>query len=151
MKVKFKYGIRTYSGTLDEMTYGSYRKHSLCIGRKHVKPALTVQNDIMGAITKNLHAIYLDASTGYKADLKAYAKQNGKENVKNTQMPPNSYALFIKMMYAWQEDSGGTVDLSSITLEDIQSTNAAVGTVADAIDAGYLKPVTNYDIFFADI
>ncbi len=38
MKVKFKYGIQTYSGTVDEMTFGSYRKGTLCIGRKYVIP-----------------------------------------------------------------------------------------------------------------
>ena len=34
MKVKFKYGIQTYSGTVDEMVYGSYRDGKLCIGRE---------------------------------------------------------------------------------------------------------------------
>ncbi|MDP3114547.1 MAG: hypothetical protein Q8M98_07195 [Candidatus Cloacimonadaceae bacterium] len=50
MKVKFKYGIATYSGTLDEMTYGSYRSGRLCIGRRWVMPSLTVQNKTIGSV-----------------------------------------------------------------------------------------------------
>ena len=34
MKVKFKYGIATQAAPFDEMVYGSYRDHKLCIGRE---------------------------------------------------------------------------------------------------------------------
>jgi hypothetical protein len=54
MKVKFKYGIRTYSGTIDEMTYGSYRKGKVCIGRQWVLPKPTEQNTEIGAVATNL-------------------------------------------------------------------------------------------------
>ena len=41
MKVKLKYGIATYSGTIDEITFGSYKDDTLCIARKWVMPRLT--------------------------------------------------------------------------------------------------------------
>ncbi|PKN74082.1 MAG: hypothetical protein CVU50_00460 [Candidatus Cloacimonetes bacterium HGW-Cloacimonetes-3] len=66
MKVQFKYGIKTYSGTADEMTYGSYRDGSVCIGRKYVVPSLTAQNTSLGAKLKNLADVFGDCSSGYK-------------------------------------------------------------------------------------
>jgi hypothetical protein len=33
MRVTFKYGIKTFSGTIDSMVYGAYRDGNLCIGR----------------------------------------------------------------------------------------------------------------------
>ena len=70
MKVNFKYGIKTYSGTMDEVTYGSYRKNTICIGRKYVKPRLTDQNALVGGKMKNLAIIYNDVSESYKQELK---------------------------------------------------------------------------------
>ena len=49
MKVKFKYGIRTFSGTVDEMTYGSFKKGKVCIGRRWVMPRLTDNNAALGS------------------------------------------------------------------------------------------------------
>ncbi len=67
MKVNLKYGIKTYSGTIDEMTYArSYRKNTICIGRKYVKPRLTDQNTLIGSKMKNLAIIYEDVSDSYK-------------------------------------------------------------------------------------
>lgn len=151
MKVKFKYGIRTYSGTVDEMTYGSYRDGVVCIGRKYVSQNLTAQNVSMGEKMKNLGTLYRAASSSYKQNLKAYAVQNGRQNVKKDQLVPTAYAIFTKMMFAWEKDSDGAVNLAGVTLEDIQSGNAAVESVATAVEAGYLAPVFGYETLNADI
>jgi len=144
MKVKFKYGIRTYSGTLDEMTYGSYRNGSVCIGRKYIKPALTEQNVSMGEILKNLGSVYRDTSGEYQDDLKLYAYRNGKENIRSNQLAPTSYAIFVKMMFAWQESDPEHVDLATITVGDIVLADAPVISIATAIEADLLKSVSNY-------
>jgi len=144
MKVKFKYAIRTYSGTLDEMTYGSYRNGAICIGRKWVYPELTAHNESLGAIMKNLGSVYRDTSGEYQDDLKEYAKRNGKQNVKWYQLPPSAYAIFIKMMFAWQESDPEHVDLETITVGDIVLADAPVISIASAVEADLLKRVTNY-------
>ncbi|MDZ4121921.1 MAG: hypothetical protein U1C33_05840 [Candidatus Cloacimonadaceae bacterium] len=151
MKVKFKYGIRTYSGTVDEMTYGSYRKDNICIGRKYVKPDLTENNLKMKDIMGNLGYIYREASEGYRNDLKAYAVRNGRENIPKTQLVPSAYALFNKMMFAWAKESEGLINLADVTIEDIQATEAPVWKVVDAIEAGYLLPVNIYGDFDSEI
>jgi hypothetical protein len=144
MKVKFKYGIATYSGTIDEMVYGSYRDDHLCIGRNYVYPTLTAQNETLGSIGANLKLLWATVSAGYKADLKTYAQRNGNQNVPVSQMPPNSYALFIKLMYAWQKDDPEHVDLSSVTNSDVDSLGAKINTVKNCVLNGMLPGITNY-------
>ncbi len=151
MKVKFNYGIKTYSGTVDEMTYGSYRKGNICIGRKHVKPALTIQNSTMGAIMKNLSSVYQLADPDFKDDLKTYSLLNSQQHVPNNEMAPTAYAIFVKMMYAWQKDNPGSVDLSTVTIEDILSLPAPVINIHDAIGAGYLRDVNGSELLIEDI
>jgi len=144
MKVKFKYGIRTYSGTLDEMTYGSYRKHTVCLGRRYVVPTETEQNITMGEILKNLGSVYRDTSGEYQDDLKLYSSRNARQNVKYNQLPPTPYSIFVKMMFAWQESDPEHVDLATITVGDIVLADAPVISIASAVEADLLKRVTNY-------
>ena len=145
MKVKFKYGIQTYSGTIDEMVYGSYRDGKLCIGREYVYPRLTANNETLGAIGSNLAALWATVSSGYKDDLKTYSQRNGTENVPKTQLPPTSYALFIKMMHAWAKSDPEHIDLASINREDVTELGTYVTTVKNAIGNGYLDSISAYD------
>ncbi|PKN73506.1 MAG: hypothetical protein CVU50_01975 [Candidatus Cloacimonetes bacterium HGW-Cloacimonetes-3] len=150
MKVRFKYGIRTYSGTLDEMTFGSYLKGKLCIGREYVIPKLTANNTLMGAVCKNLAEVYGDCSTGYKADLKTYAGLNA-VNIPKGKLPPTSFAIFMKMMYLFSELDEGHIDLSTVTLTDLQTLGGDIASVADAVENGYLKSVDGADELTANM
>ena len=145
MKVRFKYGIATYSGTIDEMVYGSYRDHKLCIGREYVYPTLNANNELFGTVAANLSALYASASQDYKDDLKLYAQRNGSQNVPKTKLPPTAYALFIKAMYWWQDDDPTHVDLSSVTAEDVDTLGSKISTVKNCIDNGALDSISVYD------
>ncbi|HOV16299.1 MAG TPA: hypothetical protein PLF50_02200 [Candidatus Cloacimonadota bacterium] len=145
MKVKFKYGIKTYSGTVDGMTYGSYRKGNLCIGREYVYPTLTDNNHQKGAIVKNLAKVYSEVSSDYLADLKTYGVRNGKENVPRNQLIPTSFSLWLKMMFAWGASDPTHIDLATVTLADIVALDAEVYTIAQAVEAGFLPMVTMYE------
>lgn len=143
MKVKFKYGIATYSGKLDEMVYGSYRDGKLCIGREFVYPRLTENNAILGGVGVNLAILWATGSEAFKADMKTYAQRNGTENVPKTKLPPNSYALWIRMIYAWAEDNP-SVDLSTLNSEDFDIAGSDVSSVKNAVDNDYLPKVNDY-------
>lgn len=151
MKVKFKYGIETYSGKIDGMVFNSCRKGHLCIGREFVYPTLTTNNTNKGAITKNLAVVYHNASSGYQADLKSYGVRNGQENVSYDQMVPSGYNLFMKMMYAWAKTDPLHIDLTAVTVADIVTMDAEVMTLERAIDAGYLAKVSSYNDLTAEI
>jgi hypothetical protein len=151
MKVTFKYGIKSYTGTADNMTYASYRNGELCVSRVYVYPTLTANNHNMGAIATNLGAVYHTVSADYLANLKTYALRNGQENVPRNRMIPNAFALMLKMMYAWYESDPTHVDLTTITVADIISANAPVKTIAGAITAGFLPGISTYDDLTAEI
>jgi len=145
MKVKLKYGISAYSGTIDEITFGSYKDGTICIARKWVLPRATEYNETLGNIAVNLSALYADISAGYKADLKTYATLYGQQKADRRKLNPSAYALFIKMMYAFAEITGESVDLSSITCNDIQTLFTDLASIATAIEAGYLPNVSGAD------
>lgn len=145
MKVNLKYGISTYSGTIDEITFSSYREGTICIARKWVKPRATEQNAKLGSIASNLAQLYADISEGYKADLKQYALLYGRQKADKKKLYPSAYALYIKMLFTFAEDSGENVDLASITLNDIQTLYVDLSTVAEAVSSGYLPNVSGAD------
>lgn len=141
MKVKFKYGIRTYSGTVDEMTYGSYRKGKVCIGRRYVVPKGTTQNVNFGEGGSNVAKIWSSASADYKADFKRYAELYGRYVVKGDKLPPTSYGLFIKAASNWAKNEDPPVELSVVQLEDVSTLGSPINTVADCVEAGFLPSV----------
>ncbi len=144
MKVKFKYGIKTYSGLIDEMVYGSYRKDELCLGREFVYPTLTENNHALGSTMQNLASVYRNISPTYLQDLKKYALRNGQDNVPKDKVIPTAFSLFLKMMYAWLESDPEHVNLSAVTLADIVALDAPVRTIKRAVDAGFLHRVEVY-------
>ncbi len=151
MKVALKYGIATYSGTIDEITFGSYKGDTLCIARKWVMPRLTDNNTEMSAIAKNLSEVYALCSADYKADLKTYAYQYGKEKSPNDKLAPNAYSMFIKMMFAFAKANEASVTLDSVTYSDIQSLFPDITTVAGAVDSNYLPNVTGAALLDAEM
>lgn len=151
MKVTFKCNIGSYSGTLNDMTYGSYRDGSVCIGRKWVQPAPTAQQASLGSAAKNLSALYKSASAGYKADLKSYAGKYGKERVSGRNLPPNAYAIFIRMMYDYRSTDAEHINLETIDKATLTGMNAPVMSVKDAIDAGLLPSVSDAGTLIAEM
>ncbi len=144
MKVKFKYGIRTYSGTVDEMVYGSYRKNRICIGRVYVYPRLTENNKKVGTIGKNLAGIWNVGDSEFKADFKLYALRYGVEHVPGNRLPPNAYSLWVKMMWDWAKTEEN-IELETLTAEDFSVSNAKISSVKACVENGFLPKVHGYD------
>lgn len=144
MKVQFKYGIKTYSGTLDGMTYASFNDDSVCIGRKYASPTLNANNTLRGNIVKNLAEVYSSVSSAYKVDLKTYATRN-KVNVAAGKIPPTSFAIWMQMMYLFSKLDSGHIDLSTVTYTDLQTLGADIASIAEAITNGYLANVADAD------
>lgn len=151
MKVTLKYGIASYSGTIDDITFGSYKNDTLCIGRKWVMPRLTEQNTVMSMIAKNLSTLYGLCSAEYKSDLRTYAYQYGKEHSAKDKMYPNAYSIFVKMMFAFKKANEASVTLDTITYSDIQSLFPDVSTIAGAVDSGYLPNTTGAELLDAEM
>lgn len=144
MKTKFKYGIATYSGTIDEITFGSYRKDTVCIARKYVVPRLTANNTLMGTTLKNLAAVWSDVSVGYKDELKIYAGKNV-VNTPKGKLPPTAFSIWVKMLFLFHELDEGHIDLSTITYTDLLTVGDDIINIAAAVENGYLAKVDGAD------
>ncbi|MCB5229874.1 MAG: hypothetical protein GX122_06375 [Candidatus Cloacimonetes bacterium] len=151
MKVKFKYGIRTFSGTVDEMTYSSYKDGSVCIGRRWVMPKLTEQNSTLGKISKNLAAIWEEASDEYKQDFASYAHLYGMLKSNRRKAVNSGFSLFVKAMYAWGKTEDPALDLSTLTFEDIDTLGGKVENVANCVSYGFLPSVPGWEYMDGEI
>jgi len=61
------------------------------------------------------------------------------------------FALFVKMMYAWQASDPTHIDLATVTIADIVALDAEVRTIARAVTAGFLPIIPLYADLTADI
>ncbi len=150
MKVKFKYGIRTYSGTLDELTFGSYFKDRVCIARRYVVPRLTDQNSLMGNKMKNLAVIYEDVSDSYKLELKKYASLHSILTPRG-KLPATSYALWVKMMFLFAKADPEHIDLVTLTYSDLQTMGDDILSIASAVTNGFMDNVPGAEMLTANM
>ena len=141
MKVKFKYGIGTYSGTIDEMIYSNYLKGRVCIARKYVKPRLTEANEAIGSSSKNLALLWKSATPEFREDYKIYARLYASYVHKKDTLPPTSFALFVKALYKFASSEDPTLDLAYLESEDMSTLGLAVSTVENCVNGGFLPNV----------
>lgn len=148
MKVSFNNGVSSYSGKYGEVVYSSWYNNRLCIGRQYVYPSLGEPHQLMSEISKHLNDLYKEADPLYIQDLKTYAEKNARQNLpkssKHLRQMPSSKSIFIKIMWAWYDSDPMHIDLKTISLADIISLESPARSVSKAVDAGYLKTVTNY-------
>lgn len=149
MKVKFKYGIGSYSGTLDLATFYETKNGNASFMRRWVKPRQTDNNVELGAVGKNLAIIWAEASANYKADMTTYCQLynayfKDEENVFQANI--SKYAMFTKMLYAFAEASGSAVDLKSLSYGDLDTLFPEVTKLASACEEGFLPFVPGAEL-----
>lgn len=151
MKTTFKYGIMTYSGTIDGLTYSSFKNGQVCIARRYVKPRNTEQNDEMASIGSNLAKLYRECSAEYKEDLRTYSHLYASRHVAKDKLAPSSYAIFVQMMYTFQKHHADNISLDSLVLGDLLDLYPDITTVKGAITKSYLKTVSGYEALTASM
>ena len=137
-------------------TVVSYRSGSPLFGyfRAYAKPALSAQNTALGTISKNLSFLYAEASSAWKADLAAYTVKYGNIPITGDPMAVranSSYAVFIKMMYAYADFAAPNVDLDTLAFGDLETLVAPILTILGAIQAGLLPDVPGSEAYTAHI
>lgn len=145
MKVDFKYGIRTYSGTVDGMTYGSYKKGQICMSRRWIYPKPTDNNAELGSASKNLAAIWKEASDDYKDDFRTYANKFGNLKRNAKKLTPNAYSMYVKAMYAWAYTENPVLDLRGLSSDDIMVMGGKVASVASCVNNNLLPAVPGWE------
>ena len=147
MRVKFKYKIQSYSGTLDNIVFGSYRSGKICIARKYFYPKRTEQNTSFGLISKNIAKLWKAGSEGFKTQLKIYSRWYKIYNSANNSSPPGAYSLWVKIIYEWAKNEN--INLKNISLEEFLILGTAIHTIINCVDNGYLTPIPNYEVLTA--
>lgn len=146
MKVTFKYGIGTFRGMIDNAVFWPQKSGVASIMRKFTYPTLTPQNTLMGKIGKNLAYLWHEFTVAYKSDFRKYAQryyvQYGSEGDFDPARSP--YAFWTHAIWAWSKDFPN-VDLSTLTMEDLNVTGIAISTVKNCIINGYLRVIDQYD------
>ena len=149
MKVKFKYGIGSYSGTLDMATFYETKRGGASFMRKWVKPRETEQNVRLANISKSIANLWSQVSQAYKDDMFTYCnlyEATGPDAQNPFHVKITSYAMFTRMMYKFEEIKGGSVNLISITYQDIATLFPELVSVATACDEGYLVSVPGAEL-----
>ncbi len=149
MKVKFKYGIKSYSGTLDDMVFANFEDRNVVIGR--MLPAdreATPQNEIIASNSRIISTFYKSLSAAYKQDLTEYAKKMFNLKAYSNRVAGSGYSVFNKIIWAANDDTGNPLDISSLSADDIVAgTYPQIDTIKAAVENGYIPMVGGYEEF----
>ncbi|MFA5499329.1 MAG: hypothetical protein WCX83_03670 [Candidatus Cloacimonas sp.] len=143
MRVRYKYGIKTMSGKLDDLVHVAMNKKRVGFGRIFVMPRITEHNMLFAATGTNLADIWATCSEQFKEDLKGYTVQRIPHYTAEQVPAYANYANFVKFLYNYAK-SDGAVDLSEITKGQLETAGCPM-TVSEIIAAGLLPKVANGD------
>jgi len=141
MKAKTKYGLGSMTGNVEGMIYYTLPNYDGLIGRR--KPThftQAAQHTDYRKIAQNLRKI--KPSQAYKDDFKVYTSLY-KDLPEARKSVSGWYNLYISMMWVMQK--AGLVNLKTLTRAQIYANNLPCKSVKDAVEAGLLLPVTNYE------
>jgi hypothetical protein len=141
MKVIFKNMIQAYSGKCDGLVYYYNRRLGRMCVREYVKQKPTAQHGRFAAISSNLKS--LDLSDGYKQNLKDYTELYLRRHDNHRLPVSNWYNVFMMLMYAMAKELG--LDLATLTRNQIETEDLPCRTVKQAVEAGYIPAVLNYE------
>ena len=134
-----------FTGKLNDLIYYRLRPGGKIYVRKQFKFKDHPAQPGFASAQKAIYA--LNPSAGYKRDLQDYLAlyNNLAQNKDN---PLQSWTnLYNKLMNAMQRALPGQVELKNITREQIFAQNLPCRTVKDAVDAGLLPSVRDYEQF----
>ncbi|MCB5224245.1 MAG: hypothetical protein WCY21_04270 [Candidatus Cloacimonadaceae bacterium] len=141
MKAKLGAFFHSFSGKADGMVYYYNRRLGKVIAREYVKPRANKNNQRFTEVAANLKD--LNPSEGYRMDLRVYVDVYNSA-VNNWEKPLlNWHNAYLKLMWAMAHALG--LDLATLTRAQITEQALPCITVKDAVEAGYLPPVTSYE------
>ncbi len=147
MKVTVKEGIKGFSGKLDGAIYYYHPRLKRTLMRKEFKMPHQPQNDTYRSIAQNLKQ--LDPSEAYRYDFKIYLSLLRDKD--ETIAVPSWYGIFTKMMWAMKKKYSDTINLETLTREQIVAQNLPCRSVKAAVADGLLPEVTNWELLDREI
>ncbi|MDD2331670.1 MAG: hypothetical protein PHI68_03345 [Candidatus Cloacimonetes bacterium] len=146
MKVGLKFNQKYYSGNLDGLVYYYNPKLKMMIARR--KPERGKPNPAssrLAEINKNLKA--LNPSLAYRGNLTLYIELAQNANV--VRGLTNWYSLYMKIMWSLKRKYPQSIDLKTISKEQIHSGDLSCRSIKAAVEDGLIPPVKGYELLDA--
>jgi len=140
MQVQFKNLLHAYSGKCDGIVYYFNRRMNKVIARRLPQSKLHRQNVELSVISANLKK--LDVSEGYRGDLRIYTEMSRLQS-SGANACYSWSNVFMKLMFATAK--AYTLDLKTLTREQIYDAMLPCISVKTAVDAGLLPPIGGYE------
>ena len=148
MRVRYKYGIKTMSGKLDELIHMAANKQRAGIGRPFQMPKITEHHEMFGAIGQNIAEIWSTCSEAFKSELKEYTTLRIPYYTGEQVPAYANYANFVKFLYNFAKGEDD-VDLSDITKSELETAGCPM-TVSEIVAASLLPKVTGADDYASE-
>ncbi len=141
MKARVKLALPGYTGNMDDMVIYYNSVLNCLIARKKVIPRFTPNNqDVKSAFALakriKLTDAFLDDCRAY---IRGYNQKNRRHHRALTSWPAVWMKLIKSMLKAYPD-----MDIDQLTREYIISAELPCGSIATAVEAGYLEPVSGY-------
>ena len=152
-KVVYPATVAGIIGTVGTGVY--YRAGSTKFGylRSWVMPSYSTSNAERAGWVKNLKLIWYEVAGAYKAELALYAQKYKDLPVYGDPMATRTksrFAIWYMMMVNWA-NGNPSVDLKTLTAEDLGITGSEVMTIRNAVVNGHLPSVEGYEDFTEDM
>ncbi|HOH46882.1 MAG TPA: hypothetical protein PLX59_03515 [Candidatus Cloacimonadota bacterium] len=141
MRARFKAGVSAYSGTLDGVVFCHLRRENIVFVRRYVYPTITENNHKLGSTTANLHSI--QPSDGYKEDMRNYQWRYNTLRENEGKTIRSWVNMYLKLMREMAKRDS-SIDLQTLTREEIYQRDLPCITVKRAVEAGLLPVVFDY-------
>lgn len=144
LKVSFKHMIQGYTGRADDVIYVLDRQTGRIYVRSYPQRKVMAGNTEFAQMMRNLHNLHPAAA--YKEDMQIYVELYNALPV-NKYNPVKAWNnLFMKLMYALAK-MDDTINLRTISRQEIYDRNLPCISVAKAVEAGLLPVVRGYGRF----
>jgi len=144
MKVNYKNMIGGYTGRGDDVIYVFDRQTGRYYIRNYPNRKIIPVNTSFASVMQNLRS--LNPSLAYKEDMGMYVSLYN-ALAENKYNPVKSWNnLFMKVMFTMAKTVPG-IDLKTLTRQQIYDDNLPCISVKNAVDAGLLPVVRNYERF----
>ncbi len=153
MKVKYRLGVKSYSGKADGLIYANFASRNVVIGKMpSVKRQATEQNILIGNRSRMIAQIYEKVSSAYKQDLELYTYKLYSLEDYQERIAGNKYSTFCKLIWAALEDKENPLDIDDLIINGLSSENCSkIKSLQTAIINEYLPEVPGYEELTADI
>lgn len=145
MKVKYKHLLQGYSGHTDDMIYYMDKRTGRTLARKAFKFKDHPGQPAFRTAQRNIYA--LKPSDAYKHNLLDYCMSYSALPEADGKPLYSWCHVYNRLMWAMQRAMPESVDLKTITREQISSQSLPCRSLKDAIDAGLLPAVPGYERF----